>query len=271
MGEAAVTILSEKGVPTPLVQTKLDAPQSKMGPIDDVDTRRRPHRSTRSTRPGSTTRARARCSRHAWRPRRRAAAPAEPPKPTEPQKAAAAAAGGGLAAVTDFLKSRQGRRSKVRSSAGSSGCSRSRSDRHRSETAPRDTRFANHRFTSTLYHQWGVPLERAGSTLLIFTLRNLLLLCAATAAVAFLAGSGGAARPLPTTEVIVTLDAPSLIDAGRSLTSARSVVYGKSLAVAQARARRTCSPRFRARRSSTATGSSPTASRSSSRPGMSRG
>ena len=39
-----------------------------------------------------------------------AAAPAEAPKPTEPQKAAAAAAGGGLAAVTDFLKSRQGQK-----------------------------------------------------------------------------------------------------------------------------------------------------------------
>ena len=74
--------------------------------------------------------------------------------------------------------------------------------------------------------------------MLIFALRNLTLLCAATAAVAFLAGSGGAARPQPTTEVIVTLDAPSLIAQGRSLTSARSIVYGRALAVAQARAQK---------------------------------
>ena len=43
---------------------------------------------------------------------------------------------------------------------------------------------------------------------------------------------------MPTTEVIVTLDAPSLIDEGRSLTSARRSVYGKALAVAQARAQK---------------------------------
>jgi Subtilase family len=43
---------------------------------------------------------------------------------------------------------------------------------------------------------------------------------------------------LPTTEVIVTLDAPSLIAEGRSLTSARSAVYGKALVAAQARAQK---------------------------------
>ena len=37
IGEAAVTILSENGVPTPVVQTKLRAPASRMGPADDVD------------------------------------------------------------------------------------------------------------------------------------------------------------------------------------------------------------------------------------------
>ncbi len=36
-GEAAVTILDEHGVPTPVVHTRLRAPASRMGPADDVD------------------------------------------------------------------------------------------------------------------------------------------------------------------------------------------------------------------------------------------
>ncbi len=36
-GEAAVTLLSEKGVPTPVVHTRMLAPASKMAPIADVD------------------------------------------------------------------------------------------------------------------------------------------------------------------------------------------------------------------------------------------
>ena len=37
IGEAAVTILSESGAPTPVVHTRLDPPRSRMGPTDDVD------------------------------------------------------------------------------------------------------------------------------------------------------------------------------------------------------------------------------------------
>jgi DNA helicase HerA-like ATPase len=37
IGEAAVTILSESGVPTPVVHTKLPGPRSRMAPADDVD------------------------------------------------------------------------------------------------------------------------------------------------------------------------------------------------------------------------------------------
>ena len=37
IGEAAVTILSESGVPTPVVQTRMTPPASRMGPADDVD------------------------------------------------------------------------------------------------------------------------------------------------------------------------------------------------------------------------------------------
>ena len=36
-GEAAVTLLSEKGVPTPVVHTRMLAPASKMAPVADVD------------------------------------------------------------------------------------------------------------------------------------------------------------------------------------------------------------------------------------------
>ena len=42
---------------------------------------------------------------------------------------------------------------------------------------------------------------------------------------------------MPTTEVVVTLNAPSLLAEGRSLTSARTISYGKRLARAQAQAR----------------------------------
>ena len=37
IGEAAVTILSESGVPTPVVHTRLRAPLARMAPADDVD------------------------------------------------------------------------------------------------------------------------------------------------------------------------------------------------------------------------------------------
>ncbi len=36
-GEAAVTLLNEKGVPTPVVHARLPGPQSRMGPADDVE------------------------------------------------------------------------------------------------------------------------------------------------------------------------------------------------------------------------------------------
>jgi hypothetical protein len=37
IGEGAVTILSESGVPTPVVHTRMRAPASRMAPADDVD------------------------------------------------------------------------------------------------------------------------------------------------------------------------------------------------------------------------------------------
>ena len=40
IGEAAVTILSESGVPTPVVHTRMVAPASRMAPADDIDAAR---------------------------------------------------------------------------------------------------------------------------------------------------------------------------------------------------------------------------------------
>ena len=63
IGEAAVTILSENGVPTPVVHTKLRPPRSRMGPADDVDGGREGVAALREVRRReSTRRARARCS-----------------------------------------------------------------------------------------------------------------------------------------------------------------------------------------------------------------
>ena len=109
IGEAAVTILSESGVPTPVVHTRLDPPRSRMGPTDDVDAAAKasPLYAKYGTRVDNQSARELLATRMAPPA---TAAPAETPKPTEPQKAAAAAAGGGLAAVTDFLKSRQGQK-----------------------------------------------------------------------------------------------------------------------------------------------------------------
>ena len=64
------------------------------------------------------------------------------------------------------------------------------------------------------------------------------MLCAAAAAAASVSGAAGAPRPLPTTEVVVTLKAPSLTAFGRSLTSAKHGSYAQELAAAQAQAAR---------------------------------
>ena len=111
IGEAAVTILSESGVPTPVVHTRLDPPRSRMGPIDDVDAAAKasPLYAKYGTRVDNQS-ARELLAARMAAPPAATAAPAETAKPTEPQRAAAAAAEGGLAAVTDFLKSRQGQK-----------------------------------------------------------------------------------------------------------------------------------------------------------------
>ena len=69
-GEAAVTILSEKGVPTPVVHTRLRGPLARMEPADDVDGAAKPRRCMRSTGRRPIARALGSCSRGWSRPRR---------------------------------------------------------------------------------------------------------------------------------------------------------------------------------------------------------
>ena len=128
-GEAAVTILSERGVPTPVVHTRLRAPASRM-------TRARRRRrggegvaALREVRHADRPRERrARCSRPAWR-RRRAARRARPvPEPMRdraarrPPRAAPA-----TRSRTSSARARAGR-SSARSCAACSGCCASASD-----------------------------------------------------------------------------------------------------------------------------------------------
>jgi DNA double-strand break repair helicase HerA and related ATPase len=106
IGEAAVTLLSEKGVPTPVVHTRLRAPASRMAPADDVDALAKASPlwakyGTRTDRDSARERLAARLE-----------APAEPakaPMPTKRSKQAAKAAKSGGDVLGDFLGSRQGK------------------------------------------------------------------------------------------------------------------------------------------------------------------
>jgi len=112
IGEAAVTTLSDSGVPTPVAHTKLVAPLSRMGPADDVDgaAKASPLWAKYGTRVDNIS------AREKLAARTEAAAQAQPtpvaaPPPVKAEhKEAAKAAGGGTAeAIGDFLKSREGR------------------------------------------------------------------------------------------------------------------------------------------------------------------
>ena len=98
-----MTILDEKGVPTPVVHTKIRAPRSKMAAAATSTAPRRPRRSTRSTAPATDSQS----ARELLAARM--AQPGEAPAPTEEHKKAAKASGGGAGAVGDFLKSTTGR------------------------------------------------------------------------------------------------------------------------------------------------------------------
>jgi DNA double-strand break repair helicase HerA and related ATPase len=109
IGEAAVTILSESGVPTPVAATKLRPPMSRMAPADDVEgaAKASPLWAKYGTRVDSR-------SARELLAARLEQAPAETPTPTAtPAPAngggdAGTALGGGAEVLGKFLKSRQG-------------------------------------------------------------------------------------------------------------------------------------------------------------------
>jgi len=116
IGEAVVTTLNEKGVPTPVVHTRLRAPASRMGPADDIDgpTKASPLWAKYGAAVDSDS-ARERLAARTDAAAAGAPAPvAAPPAVEARQKEAAQATkskqGGGAAdAIGDFLSSRQGK------------------------------------------------------------------------------------------------------------------------------------------------------------------
>jgi DNA helicase HerA-like ATPase len=111
IGEAVVTVLSDRGVPTPVVHTRLVAPAARMAPADDVDADAKA--SPLYARYGE--RLDARTAREILAERLAAPAPlppteAEPPpQPAPSRRRAPAPAPAGPPDVGDFLRSRQGR------------------------------------------------------------------------------------------------------------------------------------------------------------------
>jgi DNA helicase HerA-like ATPase len=104
IGEAAVTILSEQGVPTPVAHTRLRAPASRIGPAGDVAATARA--SPLFAKYGTRTEARS--------AREQLAARIEAPEPARKtsrrrRKEAATATTGGADALGDFLRSREGK------------------------------------------------------------------------------------------------------------------------------------------------------------------
>jgi uncharacterized protein len=127
IGEAAVTILSESGVPTPVVHTRITPPASRMGPADDIEGKAkasplwakygtrvdnqsaREILAARMAPPAAPAQAPAQAA-----PRGQAAPqhkqPAAHRQPTPEHKEAAGALSGGVAVVSSFLKSKEGKK-----------------------------------------------------------------------------------------------------------------------------------------------------------------
>jgi DNA helicase HerA-like ATPase len=105
-GEAAVTLLSESGVPTPVVHARLPAPASRMAPADDVDGAAR----ASALWPKYGTRVDAQSAREMLAGRL-APPPAPAPAPAEPKPRHRAPAPRESTpdAVGDFLRSREGK------------------------------------------------------------------------------------------------------------------------------------------------------------------
>ncbi len=119
IGEAAVTILSETGVPTPVVHTRMTPPASRMGPADDVEGKAKasPLWAKYGTRVDNQSAREILAARMAppaeeaeeAQPVRPKQAAAPHRQPAAEHKEAAGAMAGGVAAVTSFLNSREGK------------------------------------------------------------------------------------------------------------------------------------------------------------------
>jgi len=106
IGEAAVTILSDRGVPTPVVHTRLRPPRSRMSAADDVAGAAQA--SPLFAKYG--TRVDAQSAREMLATRLdQAGATGAPAVPQESHQQAATAVGAGAEALTDFLKSSTGK------------------------------------------------------------------------------------------------------------------------------------------------------------------
>jgi DNA helicase HerA-like ATPase len=104
-GEAAVTILSDKGVPTPVVHTRMRAPASRIGPADDVTGAAKA--SPLFAKYGERLDSQSAREILAARVEQAAAPAAEAPAPKSPRPAPAPRSG--TDAIGDFLTSRQGK------------------------------------------------------------------------------------------------------------------------------------------------------------------
>ncbi len=110
IGEAAVTILSDDGVPTPVVHTRLRAPASRMGPADDVEgaAKASPLYAKYGTRAEAESAREKLAARMEKQDEAEATEPKAPrrrkrePKPPTPQP-------GGADVLGDFLTSREGK------------------------------------------------------------------------------------------------------------------------------------------------------------------
>jgi uncharacterized protein len=108
IGEAAVTILSESGVPTPVVHTRMLAPASRMAPADDVDAAAKA--SPLYAKYGTRTDSQSARELLAARVDAAATAAAEPDAPAPaPKEKAPAPSESTVEKVGEFLNSRQGK------------------------------------------------------------------------------------------------------------------------------------------------------------------
>jgi hypothetical protein len=104
IGEAAVTILSEQGIPTPVVHTRIRAPASRMAPADDVEGKAKASPlyakyGMREERESARERLEARLERR----------PSKPPPSRRKRREEGRDSAGSGDALTDLITSREGK------------------------------------------------------------------------------------------------------------------------------------------------------------------